>query len=301
MLNGFKCMSNEFKHILLIINPASRSGNSADIARGVSRLEQAGIKVTEVVSVSMEKSCEAIFLYHTSVDLIILAGGDGTVSSVAKCLLETKSAFAILPLGTANDLARSLDIPTDIDAAFETILTGRLKAIDLGWVNGSYFFNVANIGLGVDVTHELTPEVKKSWGVLGYLKALFCSVVKAKHFRLKLKVDGKEHKIKSIHLGVGNGRFYGGGNIVDEDCMIDNGALSVYSLKPQSLLDLLLHAPLLRYGQHASNPQTFICRGKRIEVATHGAKEIHADGEFVSYTPATFKVVPQALSVMVPS
>ncbi|HEY7772600.1 MAG TPA: lipid kinase [Marinagarivorans sp.] len=294
-------MSAQFDNILLIVNPSSRNGASDEIERGVDRLQQAGINVIEVESQSIEKSCEAIFVYYKKVDLVVLAGGDGTISSVAKCLYETKSPFAILPLGTANDLARSLDLPASIDSAFNAILHGKLKQIDLGWVNGHYFFNVANIGLGVDITYELTPEVKKYWGVFSYLKALFSALVRAKRFRVKVKVDGKEYKLRSMHLGVGNGRYYGGGNVIDEDCLIDNGLLSIYSLKPQTVWDLLVHAPLLRYGQHKSNPRTFIRRGKRIEVLTQGSKEIHADGEFVSHTPATFKVIPKALSVVVPA
>src|SRR5690606_7881023 len=109
---------------------------------------------------------------------------------------------------------------TDLPAACQAIVANHRQKIDLAVVNDHYFFNVANLGLGVRVTHELTPEIKKRWGVFSYLKALSSAMRRKEVFSATVTVDGKVHRIKSMHIAVGNGRYYGGGNIIDENATI---------------------------------------------------------------------------------
>ena len=151
------------------------------------------------------------------------------------------------------------------------------------------------------VTEELTDEVKKRWGVFSYLKALFAALARSDRFSVNVKVDGHSHWMKSMHLAVGNGRFYGGGNVICEDAYVDDGQLSVYSLKPQKVWELLLLAPLLRTGSQQRNRRIFTARGREIEVWTRRPMAIYADGEPVSDTPARFRICPAALeAIMAP-
>lgn len=92
--------------------------------------------------------------YHHQIDFVIVGGGDGTLNAVVDSLVETNLPLGILPLGTANDLARTLNIPLAMREACNVIGNGKLKSIDLGWVNGKYFFNVASMGLSVDITKK---------------------------------------------------------------------------------------------------------------------------------------------------
>ena len=165
-------------------------------------------------------------------------------------------------------------------------------------INEHYFLNAAHIGLGVKVTSELTPEVKKKWGVFSYLKAAFSAFKKNRPFRVTIKANGKEHKLRSIQVAIGNGRFYGGGNVIDEKSKIDDGALCLYSLAPSSIWELLKNAVFLRYGKHSYIPTCFTGSAKRIEIKTRRPKEIIADGEPISTTPALFEVIPNALEVI---
>jgi diacylglycerol kinase (ATP) len=205
--------------------------------------------------------------------------------------------FAILPLGTANDLARSIGLPEQLTEVFRVIVANRRRRIDLGVVNGRYFFNVAHIGLGVRITYELTPEIKKRLGVFSYLRAFFRAVSRKKTFHVNLQVDEQSYRQRTIHLAIGNGRFYGGGNVVDERARIDSGELYLYSLKPQSVWELLTLAPLLRGGKQRLVKRTFTAIGRRIRVNTTRPREIHADGEPAGFTPALFEVLPDALEV----
>lgn len=284
---------------LLIVNPNSRQGVEAQLQEGLERLREAGIEVEHLVSGSPAESRAAVEARSQEIDLVIIAGGDGTISSMAETLLNCRLALAVLPLGTANDLARSLGVAGNLDDAFTAIIANHRQRIDLGCLDGHYFFNVANIGLGVKVTEELTDKVKKQWGVLSYLKALFAALARSNQFRLKLTVDGRTHRMRSMHLAVGNGRYYGGGNIISEDAYINDGMLSVYSLGPQKFWKLLLLAPLLRDGRQRHDRRIFTATAHEIEVSTSHRMAIHADGEPVSHTPARFEVHPAALEAII--
>lgn len=283
---------------LLLINPHSRNGSDTDIQGGIELLRSAG---TDVIVKMIDDSAtvsQLIESLHNDVQLVIIGGGDGTINSALSALYRFKLRLGILPLGTANDLARSLGIPADIDEAFKIIYENNYCKTNLGIVNGKYFFNVAHIGLGVKVTEELTPDLKKKWGVFSYLKAIFSAFKNQKKFYLTLKTAEQNHRLRSIQLAVGSGRYYGGGNIIDEDSEIDDGLLRLYSLYPLTFWQLLSCAPLLRFGKHKQIRRTFTLSGKEIEIITAPPLEIHADGEHISQTPAVFKVIPQALEVI---
>ncbi len=284
---------------LLIINPASRQGAAAALDAGLERLSRAGFDVESYLSHSPEESQRAVRERRDQLDLVIVGGGDGTISSMAHTLYECQLPLAILPLGTANDLARSLGLPPELDGAFEAIAANRRRRIDLGVVNDHYFFNVANLGLGVQVTEELTDEVKKHWGVFSYLKAFCAALARIRQFRVRLRVDGERQKLRSIQLAVGNGRYYGGGNVIRDCAQIDDGLLSLYSVRPLSVWELLTLAPLLREGQYDLDQRVFTAQGREIEMETRpSGMAIHADGEPVTVTPARFRIIPGALEVV---
>lgn len=288
------------RRALLVINPNSRSADSADMHEGIARLEQAGITVSRFESGGPEDTNRAIEDRQESTDLVILAGGDGTLHAAIPALHRCRLPLAILPLGTGNDFARSLGIPLDLEQAFTTIIEGRSRLIDLGRVNGKLFLNAASVGLGVQVSHSLTAELKRNLGVFSYLKALFDSLSRSRAFRVSLDVDGRHYRLRSIQLAVGNGRFYGGGNIIHEEATIDEGMMHLYSIKPLGFWQLLILAPLWRSGRHGESQNTFTTSGRRFSIRTSPSMELHTDGEPATRTPAEMEVLPQALEVISP-
>lgn len=124
--------NTQVKKALLIMNPKSRQGSEVKLDEGVERLEQAGIRVEQLVSTGPEESRQAVRQRKVDLDLVIMGGGDGTISSIAGTLYECNLLLAILPLGTANDLARSLGLSGELDEAFDLIISGTRKHIDLG-------------------------------------------------------------------------------------------------------------------------------------------------------------------------
>ncbi len=293
-------MTDDSYNALLLVNPNSRQGSAADVDAGIQKLQEAGISVETVSSNDVAQTEKEISARHKNIDFVIVGGGDGTISSTAQSLYRYRLPFAILPLGTANDLARSLGVPTNLNEAFELILANNLRWIDLGSVNDHYFFNACHIGLGVSITHELTPELKKKWGVLSYCKAFLTALADSGEFAVELTVDQVTYRKRALELAVGNGRFYGGGNIVDEKSSIDDGLLRLSCIYPKTVWELLAISPLIRKGKQNQAERTFCVSGKEIKVKTPVRMEVDADGEPVTQTPAHFKVIAKALQVFAP-
>lgn len=288
------------RNALLIINPNSRSADSADMNAGIARLAAAGITVHRIDSSGPGETRDAIRGAGDDTDLVILAGGDGTLHAALDALVDRQLALAVLPLGTGNDFARSVGIPMELDGAFELIARGHRHRVDLGRLNGAWFLNAISIGLGVAVSQSLTPEAKRSLGVFSYLKAMIDSLADSRSFRARLDIDGRRRRVRSIHLAVGNGRFYGGGNVIHEEATIDDGVLHLYSIRPQSFWQLLMLAPLWRNGQHHRSRGTFAATGRRISIRTRRPLEVYSDGEPATRTPVAIELHPEALEVVAP-
>jgi diacylglycerol kinase (ATP) len=283
---------------LVLINRGSREGD-ADLRPALDRLREAGLEVVEVASDDHRRLQQAVTEHRDEVDRVVVGGGDGTLNALAEALIETRLPLGILPLGTANDLARTLELPSDLAAAATVIAAGRTRQIDLGCINGKHFFNVASLGLSTQVARELTRETKRRWGVLGYPLALWRAVRKRRSFRADVRCDQERRRLHSIQIWIGNGRHFGGGMTVATNATIDDGMLDLVSLAPRSFWQLILSAPRLLSGQH-HDQRLRHWRGTEIEIRTRRPMPVNTDGEVTTQTPAQVRVVPRAISVYVP-
>lgn len=286
------------KKALLIINRASRNGE-IEPGDGIRFLEANGIDVIMHYPENSSEMNALINKYHNIIDLVIIGGGDGTLNHAARGILGKQTPLGILPLGTANDLARTLDIPNDFIGALNVVVKGRLREIDLGCVNGIPFFNAASIGLGSHVTRNLSKCVKSKWGALGYAHGAWSALKTNRSFRAKIVCDDMVIHTRSIQIAVGNGRFYGGGMAIKNDATISDQRLDLYSIKPQKIWNLLSLVPAVRTGQFDNREYVEVLHGRKIEVFTRKRKSISTDGELTTYTPGTFQVIPRAVQVFV--
>lgn len=284
---------------LLVVNARSRRGGEV-AERAAEALRAAGVPVLPRESRERESLSDLIRRARGEVGSVILGGGDGTLHAAAPALRETGLPLGILPLGTANDLARTLGIPPDLDAAVGVIARGHVRAIDLGSVNGVLFFNVASLGLSVDITRRLTKVMKRRWGKLAYPIAAGLVISTSRRFSAEIVADGERTRVKTMQIAVGNGRFYGGGMVVEEHARIDDHALDVYSLEPRARWRLLLMARAFRAGQHEGQAEVRHMRCREVEVRTRRPRSINTDGEITTRTPAVFRVVPGAVRVFAP-
>lgn len=284
---------------LLIVNPHSRRGmDAAGTVAGA--LERAGVPVLRRDCAEAGKLSGLIRELAGQVDRVVIGGGDGTLNAAASGLVGTGLPLGIIPLGTANDLARTLGIPSDPEGAAQVIAAGRLHRVDLGEVNGHPFFNVASVGFGVDLTRALTRDSKRRWGALGYVVAALRAVERLKPFSVEIIDNETIHRSRTVHIAVGNGRHYGGGMTISEHARIDDGRLDLYSLEVQSFWRLLLLAPALRSGRHGAWAEIRTLSGNEFELRTRRPRSVNTDGEITTRTPARFRVLRGALSLYVP-
>lgn len=285
---------------LFFVNRLSRQGRKNRIEAMV-HLRRSGFELVEEPVSNAGEIPEVIRQHQNKVDLVIIGGGDGTMNTAVDALVETKLPLGILPMGTANDLARTLKIPLSIPAACQTIATGKRHYIDLGWVNGKHYFNVASLGLSVNITRRLNKQVKRRWGVLAYAIAAIQVMARARPFRAEIRCNGESHKVKTVQIAVGNGLYYGGGMAIASDAAIDDQRLDLYSLEIHHWWEMIPLLPALRQGRLGNISNVFTLEGTEMEVLTRKPISINTDGEITTQTPAYFRVIPRILPVVVPS
>ncbi len=293
------------KPLTLLILNGKGAGND-DLRDAITTLREEGFEIA--VRVTFEKGDgdryvkEAITLRAATV---VAGGGDGTINEVATALAaseaEHRPVLGILPLGTANDFARTLGIPATLEQAVQIITDGQLRAVDLGEVNQHLFLNVSSIGFSAELARNLTAESKKRWGVGGYALAALRLLRQSRPFSATLIHEEQRTPIRTVQVSVGNGRFYGGGMTVEARAAPDDGLLDVYSLEVRHSWQLIALLPFLRRGTQGRwrNVRTFSTTALTIE--TRRPHYINADGEIIGQTPAHFRLIAGAIQVYAPA
>ncbi|MGY2743450.1 diacylglycerol kinase (ATP) [Arthrobacter sp. UYCu723] len=218
----------------VVINAGSRRGASHELA--VDAMRKAGVPIFAVhrVRSGAELSGTLDRALADGHDLMVVGGGDGTISYAAGRVAGTNVMLGVLPLGTANDFARTLEIPNNLAEACATVAEGKVVDIDLGRANGEPFLNVASVGLSVAVTEALSPRLKRYIGPLAYSIATLRAYARHKPFRARLEFPEGDHEPLELEdllqVAVGNGRHYGGGNTVSPTAGIDDHILDIYAI-----------------------------------------------------------------------
>lgn len=286
------------RRALLMVNPKARQGSApldavrAQLAAGLDLMELPLPGPGELSQVLRQRAADA--------DLAIIGGGDGTLNAAAEGLHDTQLPLGILPLGTANDFARTLAIPTDLSAAARIILDGTPRAFDLGDVNGHPFLNVASVGFSADLARELTTDAKRRFGVLGYGIVAARLLMQSRLFTAYIEHDGTAEKVKTLQVSVGNGRHYGGGMTVEASATADDGRLDFYSLEVDHWWRLLALLPSLRAGTQGRWDDVRAFRTTKVVVRTSRPRPVNTDGELVTFTPAHFTIRAGAIRVYAP-
>jgi diacylglycerol kinase (ATP) len=306
LADQFVTLDTSQERAALIVNTRSRSGERA-FFRALDRLQELGVPLGVTYAIRdparLPETVQEVI--GSDYRLLILGGGDGSVSSVVDFLANRDMVLGLLPLGTANDFARTLEIPQDIEDACLTMADGKVVDVDLGLAGDNYYVNVASVGLGVETTRALSPWLKKSAGPLAYPVAAVRAFLRHKPFSARLTFPDGDHAPEEyqrlLQVAVGNGRFYGGGMVVAPESGIDDRTLDVYAIELGRQRDLLGVARYLKSGDFIRMDNVHHFRTSRVRLETEPDLPINIDGELVTRTPQDFSVDHNALKVIVPS
>ncbi|WP_411375123.1 lipid kinase [Arthrobacter sp. MPF02] len=298
-------VAGEVQSAAVVINTGSRRGAAAS-HQAVQGLREAGVPITAVhhVRSGAELAGALARVVAGGHDLLVVGGGDGTVSYAAGLVAGTDVVLGILPLGTANDLARTLEIPGNLADACAAVAQGKVVDIDLGRANGLPFLNVASVGLSVRVAEALSPGLKRRLGPLAYGIATLRSYARHEPFAARLEFPDGDHEPMQLEnllqVAVGNGRHYGGGNTVSPTAGIDDHTLDIYAILAAPLREHVKIARLLRDGSFVGHDRVYHVTSRHVRLVTGPPQSVNLDGEIAAVTPTDFTVERNAVHVVVP-
>ena len=287
----------------ILINPTSGTGRSAKNAPlAVQRLRSRGVQVTELTGDNSQGSLAlAQQAVADGIDALIACGGDGTVHCALQAVAGTDVTLGIIPLGTGDDIARTLGLPrNDVQAAADVIADGRTRQVDYGMVRSSdgvdkAFLAVMSAGFDSEVT-ERANTMTWPTGTSRYLIATLAELRVFQPAPFQITVDGQTLRSEGMMLAIGNGSSYGGGMYVCPTAIPDDGLLDLTFLTRTSKLTFLRIFPRVFKGSHIHHPSVRTLRGASLHIEAPG-QTAYADGERVGPLPVDVDVVPRGLRV----
>jgi diacylglycerol kinase (ATP) len=291
--------------ISVILNPSAGSvADLDDVVARIRRLRGVEISLTKKPGAAARFARTAI---GKGREVIVAAGGDGTLNEVVNGIGENLGAASVglIPLGTGNDFARTIGVPTDLDAAIDLVRSARTRAVDLVRVTSDevrYFVNVSAGGFSGLVNEKMTPEMKKTWGPLAYLRGAAAALSELRAYQTTLAFDNSESlRIELYNVVVANGRYVAGGTEIAPEASVDDGLLDVVLIPKRSAAELALVAAQIAIGKHLSNDAIVYRRASKLTVNSKPGMWFNVDGELVGNEPARFEILPRALRFIAPT
>ncbi|HEX8415550.1 MAG TPA: diacylglycerol kinase family protein [Sphingomicrobium sp.] len=288
------------KEAILVVNSASRRGADA-FAEARDKLTAAGVALVEAHSVEdPERMGDVIAQAVTKAPMVIVGGGDGSLSTNIEHFMGRDTVFALLPLGTANSFARTMGIPLDIDGAVDVIANGEARPVSLGCINGDYFLNAAALGLAPKVAETVPHGLKRRLGRAGYLFWAGWSAANFKAFRLVVHDGHREHRLWATEVRIANGRFHGGMELI-ESADPESAYMIVQAVTGRSVLHLgwSYFASALKLAKRKNTMREF--RARHLRVTTRPPQQVSVDGEVGPTTPLDVSAAAAAVTMAAPA
>ena len=289
------------KDAVLVVNAHSRKGQDL-FAEAKEKLEQAGVRLIAAHAVENPGKMDQIVRQAVAngAPMVIVGGGDGSMSGTVDELVGKDCVFGVLPLGTANSFARTLGLPLDLDGAVQAIAAGRRRRVDLGMIDHDYFVNAASLGLSPMIGKTVPHKLKRYLGRIGYLIwAVKCSVG-FRAFRLTIDDGRKERRMWSTEVRILNGPYHGGVELSDS-ADVDTGEIVVQAVVGRSHVRLAWdwYAKFFKLRDRDAHTEEF--HGKAFTITTRPRQRISIDGEVLAKTPVVARIAPGAIEVAVPA
>lgn len=264
-------------------------------------LNEAGCEVVTSSPNNESSVHDLIEQLKNQLDFVIIGGGDGSVNHVLPSLVKTQLPLLLIPLGTANNLARTYQIPYSIPEALNLMKSGRIREVDLGIINNIYFANVAGLGLSTEVNRKVTHWLKRHLGVFAFIITALQLGPKIRPFIADITCQGKKVKRISWQISICNGRHYGSGLTIQENASLEDGILHCLSTEVRKWWHSFFLFPALLTGRYKKEHDLTLLAGPEIHIETNRKLRIDVDGDIKTSTPASVRVLPRALKLVVPA
>ncbi|MHB1131438.1 MAG: diacylglycerol/lipid kinase family protein [Chloroflexota bacterium] len=286
----------------VVMSPVAGTAVSReDLLEQLAPLTAAGWQVRVAVTT---RAGEAVELARAAAaageDVVVAAGGDGTVNEVLQGIAGSESALAVLPLGTGNVWAHEIGVPTDLAGAVQVLLHGRLRRVDVGRAGERYFLLMAGVGFDAEVTRQTDKQTKRRFGRLAYLIAGVKVALGIVGHRVEINLDGVPRGARALMVVIGNSRNYGGQVSLTSDARLDDGLLDVVVFKGTSVLHAAWYALSVLLRRHRQDQGVEYYRAKRLVISSVTPLPVQVDGDVIGETPMSFQVRPLALKVVMP-
>ena len=285
----------------LLVNPSAGGGRTRELLPEVERaLTARGLSYRLVLTESLEHARETALTAAESGETPVVMSGDGLIGQIGGALAGSEVAMGVIPGGRGNDLARVLGIPTAPEDAVATLATGIERTIDVGEANGQRYLCVASCGFDSDA-NRIANEAKLIKGRLVYAYAALRAMAAWSPARFVISLDGERREFRGYSVAAANSKAFGGGMYVAPAARLDDGELDVVYITQVGRLHYLRNLPKVFDGSHVENDEVVVLRGRELTIEADRPFAVYADGEHITDLPATVRVLPGALRVIVPA
>ncbi|RRR69894.1 MAG: diacylglycerol kinase family lipid kinase [Candidatus Viridilinea halotolerans] len=288
---------------MLVFNPAAGQAEALerDLALAVEVWRSAGWQVELAPTRSAGDGTRLGRLaVDQGFDLVVAAGGDGTLNEVLNGLAGSRTALAPLPLGTMNVWARELHLPLQPRVAAEAILKWHPRRIDLGRAGERYFLLMAGIGFDAAITADVRSDEKRRLGALAYVLRGILQTLRIRGARTRLVIDGRSLRSRVLMVVIGNTQLYGGLVKITHRAIIDDGLLDVAVFKGENGLNVIGRLIAILRRRYSDDPDIDYYRARSITISSRPRLPVQVDGDSIGMTPMTFEVAPGALWALLP-
>jgi YegS/Rv2252/BmrU family lipid kinase len=293
-------MDIEGMPLTLLVNPASAGGKTLKLLPAVEAALDARRVVFRVERTrGLEQGVEQALRAVEAGELPVVLSGDGLVGAIGGAMAGAETPLGILPGGRGNDLARVLGIPNDPEAAVETLFSGHSRRIDVGEANSRRFLGIVSVGFDSECNRRAN-EVKLIRSNLVYVYSLFRTLVGWKPARFTIRVDDERIRLGGYSVSVANNSTFGGGMRIAPDADLEDGLFDVIAIGDVSKPRFLANLPKVFKGTHVNGDDVRVFRASHLELSASKPFPVYADGEHLTDLPASLRVLPRALSVLVP-
>jgi YegS/Rv2252/BmrU family lipid kinase len=293
-------MDIEGMPLALLVNPSSAGGKPLKL---LPRVEQAlderridfRVQKTKDLKDGVDQALNAI----EAGEVPVVMSGDGLVGAVGGAMAGAETPLGILPGGRGNDLARVLGIPDEPELATEVLLRGHSRRIDVGEANGARFLGIVSVGFDSEA-NRLANETHFLRGNLVYAYAALRTLFGWKPARFTVRVDAERIRFTGYSVSVANSKAFGGGMFIAPDAELDDGEFDIVTVGEVSKPRFVGNLPKVFKGTHIEDDEVRVFRAQHLELTASKPFPVYADGEHLTELPASLRILPGALSVLVP-